>query len=53
MRVIAQAELPTRYGRFRIYGFRGPRTRRTKQSHWSVAIFEGELHPWCECTRNV
>lgn len=38
VRVIAQAELPTRYGRFRIYGFRGRDPR-----HEAVALVRGNL----------
>ncbi len=38
MRVIAQAELPTRYGRFRIYGFQG-----RDPKHEAVALVRGNL----------
>src|SRR5271157_4458489 len=38
VRVIAQAELPTRYGRFRIYGFQG-----RDPKHEAVALVRGNL----------
>ena len=50
---VAHAELPTRYGRFTIYGFegRGPQEE-------AVALVRGKPQSekrrrWCECTRNA
>lgn len=39
LRAVARAELPTRYGRFQIYGFQGPRPQEE-----AVALVRGKLN---------
>ena len=52
LHMVAQAKLPTRYGNFTIYGFKG-----AGASEEAVALVRGNLEArlrrWCGCIRNV
>ena len=52
MRVVAEAALPTRFGKFTILGVEGNKPER-QRSCYAMAIFAGADRRWCAFTRNA